>query len=79
MDHIKYTRRQIINVQNQKKKIQKNCLRNCGWAVKKWSKMHFLSFLFFARFGHQRQKRCARGKLVGVVKEKNEKSYKMKV
>ena len=55
-------------------------LKNFGWAVKKWSIRHFLSF-FLARIGqnHKRQKRCAGGKLVGVEEEKIEKSYKLKV
>ena len=44
-----------------------------------WSIRHFL--IFFARIGqnHQKQKRCARDKLVGVEEEKIEKSYTFKV
>ena len=58
----------------ERKDIQKKCVKNFGWAVKKWSIRHFLSF-----FGKNQTKRCAKGKLVGVEEEKFEKSYKLKV
>ena len=53
------------------------CVRNLGWAVKKSSIRHII-FLVNNWTNHQRQKRCARVKLVGAA-EKILKSYKLKV
>ena len=63
----------------QREKIIKNkCVKNFGWAVKKWSKRHFL---FFGKNWTKspETKKSARGKLVEVEEEKIEKSYKLKL
>ena len=60
-----------------KKNISKSVLKNLGWAVKKWPKRNLLSFIFF--WQELDKITCARGKLVGVEREKIEKNYKLKV
>ena len=59
-----------------KQNNKKNCVKNFGCAVKKWSKRRFLSS-FLARVGknHQRQKKCARVSQWG----KKKKTWKKKV
>ena len=68
-----------IKTFSRKYKFQQNCVKISDGLLKKWSKRQLLFFFGNDLTKRLRQRRCARGKLVGVEEEFLFKSFELKV